>query len=227
MLAFETSGSIVMVDCGGDAIQRLLAAGGDPNHISVLILTHEHPDHIGGFPLFIEKIWLAKRSRPITVCGPGPTLDKARRLFAVFDTSGWTGVPEIEWRTVVLEEGASIWQDEHWNIAGSPGEHGVPVIGLRVEDLRGGGVVAYSADTSRSDVIARLATGADILVHEATGDFTGHTGLQDAAHVAAQASVGRLVLVHLSPDIPEEDIAEARQSFPKLELGEDGARYDF
>jgi ribonuclease Z len=227
MLALETAGSIVMVDCGGDAIQRLLAAGGDPNRISVLILTHEHPDHIGGFPLFIEKIWLANRRGPITVCGPGSTVDKARRLFEVFDTSGWKGLPEIEWRTVVLEESASIWSDEDWKITGSPGEHGVPVIGLRVEDLRGGGVVAYSADTSRSDAIARLAAGADILVHEATGDFTGHTGVQDAAHIAAQASVGRLILVHLPPDISESDLEEARQSFPQLELGEDGAGYDF
>jgi ribonuclease Z len=227
MLAVETTGSVVMIDCGGDAIQRLQAAGGDPDDIVALILTHEHPDHIGGFPLFIEKIWLAKRHRRITVCGPGGTLDKARRLFEVFDTSGWKGMPEIEWRTAPLEECASVWEDEDWRITGSPGDHGVPVIGLRIEDPRGGGVVAYSADTARSDAIARLATGADILVHEATGDFEGHTGPQDAAHIAVQASVGRLVLVHLPPEVPESDLAEARESFSNLEMGEDGGRYSF
>ena len=58
-------------------------------------------------------------------------------------------------------------------------------------------------------------------------DFKGHTSPQDAAHIAAQAGVGRLVLVHLPPETSEEDLAEARESFPELYLGEDGARYSF
>jgi len=69
MLAFSAGHSVVVVDCGGDVVQRLLAAGLDPNAISLLVLTHAHPDHVSGFPLFMEKIWLAKRRRPIPVFG--------------------------------------------------------------------------------------------------------------------------------------------------------------
>ena len=227
MLAFETTGSIVVIDCGGDVIQRLLAVGGDPDQITALIITHEHADHVGGFPLFMEKIWLAKRRRPIPVCGPGRALAQARKIFEAFDTRGWEGLPEIDWRTTALDEGASIWSDSDWHITGTPGSHGVPVTGVRVEDVRGGGIAAYSSDTCRSDAIARLAQAADILVHEATGDFPGHTTPQDAAHVAAQAGVGVLVLVHLPPEVPEADLAEARASFAELYLGEDGASYRF
>jgi ribonuclease Z len=175
----------------------------------------------------MEKIWLAQRRRPIAVCGPGPALSQARRIFAAFDTSGWEGLPEIEWHTVPLAEGELAWADQRWRITSTPGSHGVPVIAIRVEDVQEGGVVAYSADTARSDAVARLAQGADILVHEATGDFGGHTSPQDAAHVAAQAGVGRLVLVHLPPVTPEEQLAEARRSFAALEVGEDGASYPF
>ena len=227
MLAFENEGSVVLVDCGGDVIQRLLAARCDPDDIAVLVLTHEHPDHVGGFPLFMEKLWLAKRHRPIPVCGPGPALEQAKRIFEAFDTSGWEGLPEIEWHVAQLDEGAEVWSDTHWRITGAPASHGVPALALRVEDLRGGGVAVYSADTARSDAIARLADAVDILVHEATGDFKGHTSPQDAAHVALQAGVGRLVLVHLPPETPADDLAEARGSFPELYVGEDGARYRF
>jgi ribonuclease Z len=227
MLAFARPGSCVVVDCGGDVIHRLLAADLDPGQIDALILTHEHPDHVSGFPLFMEKIWLSQRRRPIPVCGPQPALAQARRVFEAFDTSGWEGVPEIQWQPVQLEEGAQVWEDEHWRITAAPGQHSVPVIGLRVEEVRGDGVVAYSADTERSDAIARLADAADILVHEATGGFKGHTSVQDAAHVAVQANVGRLVLVHLPPETSDADLVEARQSFEALELGVDGARYEF
>lgn len=227
MLAFAGDRSVVVVDCGGDVVQRLLAAGIDLDRISALVLTHEHPDHVGGFPLFMEKIWLAGRRRPVAVCGPGSALTQARRIFAAFDTSGWEGLPDIDWRTIPLAEGERVYGDDEWRITGAPGTHGVPVMAIRVEDLRGGGVAAYSADTSRSDSVARLAQGADILVHEATGDFRGHTSPQDAAHVALQAGAGRLVLVHLPPDTPAQQLAEARSSFPALEVGEDGASYDF
>lgn len=226
MLAFEAERSVVVVDCGGDVVQRLLAGGLEPDWIRALILTHEHPDHTSGFPLFMEKVWLAQRRRPIPVYGPERALAQAQRVFAAYDTSGWEGMPEIEWHAVALEEGALVLEDEVWRIHAAPGKHSVPVIGLRVE-AAGGGTVAYSADTERSDTIARLAEGVDILVHEATGDFGGHTSAEDAAHVARQADVGRLVLVHLPPEMSEDDLTDARHSFARIELGEDGARYAF
>jgi ribonuclease Z len=226
MLAFSAGHSVVVVDCGGDVVQRLLAAGLDPDGISLLVLTHAHPDHVSGFPLFMEKIWLAKRRRPIPVHGPREALDAARRAFEAFDTSGWKGLPEIEWCAVPLLEGASVWSDERWRITAAPGSHTIPSIALRVE-ARGSGVAAYSSDTARSDVVARLAESADLLVHEATGDFRGHTSPQDAAHVASQAGVGRLILVHLPPELSATDLDEARDSFARLEVGEDGAVYSF
>lgn len=227
MLAFESADSLVVVDCGGDVVHRLLSAGLDVDRIDVLVLTHEHPDHVSGFPLFMEKIWLTKRDRPIHVCGPRAALDQAKRIFSAFDTSGWKGLPEISWREVELSEGALVWDDESWKITAAPGKHSVPVIGIRVEEQETGGVAAYSADTERSDEIARLADACDILVHEAGGDFSGHSSAQDAAHIARQAGVGKLILVHLPPDTSEEDLNEARQSFEALELGRDGASYDF
>lgn len=227
MLAVHADLSTVVIDCGGDVVQRIQAAGLDLDHVSLLLITHEHADHLSGFPLFMEKLWLSGRRRPITVCGPGSALSVAKRIFDAFDTSGWEGLPEIDWRIAPLHEGAELWSNETWRITGAPGQHGVPVLAVRIEEIRGGGVIAYSADTSRSDGVARLAQAADILVHEATGDFAGHTSAQDAAHIAAQAGVGKLVLVHIPSDTPPDALAEARASFPEIEIGEDGASYAF
>lgn len=227
MLAIDNGMSTIVVDCGGDVVQRLLACGLELDRVDHLILTHEHPDHVSGFPLFMEKIWLSGRQRPVPVYGPPTAIDQARRIFEAFDTSGWSGLPEIAWHAVELEERALVLQDHHWRVTASPGRHSVPVIALRVEDAAGGGSIAYSADTERSDAVARLADAADVLVHEATGSSPGHTSIQDAAHVAKQANVGKLILVHLPPDTPEADVNEARSSFDALELGIDGAAYVF
>jgi ribonuclease Z len=226
MLAFEGR-SVVVVDCGGDVVQRLLAAGVDLDSIAALIITHEHPDHVSGFPLFMEKVWLAQRRRPIPVCGPRPALDQARRVFEAFDTTGWKGMPTIEWREVALEEGADVWSDDEWRITAAPGKHSVPVMGIRVEHQDGGGAVAYSSDTEATAAIARLARNVDILVHEGTGDFRGHTSPMGAAEIAKEAAPGKLVLVHIPPSFSEADLQAARKIFQPTELGKDGDRHSF
>ena len=111
MLAFADENSTLVVDCGGDVVQRLLAAGIDLTTIEALILTHEHIDHVGGFPLFMEKIWLAGRRTPIPVYGIEPALDQARRCFATFDTSRWKGLPDVHWISFPAEPDALVLTD--------------------------------------------------------------------------------------------------------------------
>src|SRR5690606_16896017 len=144
MLAVEGE-SVIVIDCGGDVIQRLLAAEVALERIRLLVLTHEHPDHVGGFPLFMEKLWLSGRREPIPVAGPAAALDQARRVFAAFNTSGWRGMPEIRWCEVPLEEGTEVWADDEWSVKASPGKHGVPVIGVRIADAGGRRVITYSS----------------------------------------------------------------------------------
>lgn len=226
MLAFGDAGSTLVVDCGGDVVQRLQAHRIDLASVEALVVTHEHPDHVAGFPLFMEKIWLSGRKRPIPIVGIAPALAQARRCWDAFDTSGWD-VPEMQWREVAHEEGAAVWEDDRWRVVAAPGVHSVPVIGLRVESRATGRVVAYSCDTERCDAITRLSRGADLLVHEATGGFGGHASAEDAARVAAEAGAGRLVLVHLPSDVDDAGLDEARRVFAATEYGADGARYEF
>ncbi|HKP74305.1 MAG TPA: MBL fold metallo-hydrolase [Longimicrobiaceae bacterium] len=228
MLAFESGGRTLVVDCGGDVIQRLLVSGVDLAGIEAMIVTHEHADHVGGFPLFMEKLWLSGRREPIPVHGIQPAIDQARRAWESFDTKGWKGVPEIQWRPVKHDPGAEVLRNERWRVTATPGIHPVPVVGLRVE-AAGGGVVAYSCDTSPSPQFTELARGVDILVHEAQQQPVPnvHSTYAQAAEVALHAGARRLVLVHLPPNVADGDLAEARRVFERVEFGEDGGRYDF
>lgn len=227
MLAVTNGTSTLAVDCGGDLVQRLLFAGIDLDSLSGLVITHEHADHVSGFPLFMEKIWLAGRRRPIPVYGIAPAISQARRCFETFDTSGWKDMPEIQWQEIPHEEQAEVLNDEHWRVTASPGNHAVPVIGLRIEEKRGGGVVTYSCDTEPVPEITCLAYEADILVHEANGEGSGHSSMEQAAEVATAANARRLLLIHLPPGEKHDRLRAARSIFPDTDLAEELGAYEF
>jgi ribonuclease Z len=226
MLALEGDAGVVVVDCGGDVIQRVLAHGLDPLAINALIVTHEHADHVSGLPLMMERLWLAGRRSPLPVIGIEPAVDQAIRAHDAFDTSRWTDYPGIAPRSVAHEVDVLLHEDRDWRITASPGTHAVPVVGLRCE-ANAGAVIAYSSDTAYDARIVDLARDADLLVHEASGASPVHASACEAARVAVEANAGRLVLVHLPPDFDEhgEDMRCARSAFAAVEAGFDGAKY--
>ena len=223
MLAFEAGTSFFLVDCGGDAVHRLMRAGLAPTGVEAVVLTHEHPDHISGFPLLIEKLWLLGRRAPIPVYGLDATLAVARRLFEAFDTSAWQDVPPIEWRDVSNVAGAAVFERGPFQVVASPVVHPVPTIGLRVE--AGGVSVAYSCDTEPCPAVVALAHEVDLLIHEATGHLAGvHSSAVEAADIAAAAGARRLVLVHLPPVLDAAELLDAQTRFGPTVWADEGGR---
>ena len=121
--------------------------------------------------------------------------------------------------TIVLEDGRSVAPAD---LVGSP---------------RRGRTLVYSGDTRPSLAVVEAARGADLLIHEATfgsdelerAKETGHSTAAEAARVALEAGVRRLVLTHISPrytrDAPEL-LAEARAIFPETVVARDGLTVD-
>ena len=102
---------------------------------------------------------------------------------------------------------------------------------------RPGRKVVISGDTRPSPVIGAAAAGADLLVHEATfsaeesekADLTGHSTAADAAGIARDAGVRRLVLTHISARYTREApelLAEAQAIFPASMVARDGLIVD-
>lgn len=218
MLGFSDDTRVVLVDCGGDVLHRALRAGLDINKFEAIILTHEHPDHVSGFALFVEKMWLFGRRKPIPVYGPETALAQARGNFASYNTSRWIGVPDLEWHPVPLDERVPFLQVNDLSFSSSPNEHGVPCIGIRVDNAGSGRSVCYSADTRPCDAIVRLGSGCEIMVHEAGGDNPVHTTIDQAAEIAHRAGASQLILVHLPAGLSDDDLIQARKQVPNTSL---------
>jgi ribonuclease BN (tRNA processing enzyme) len=119
-----------------------------------------------------------------------------------------------------------------------PLEHPGGSIGFRLDWP--GHSLAYVTDTTAdtgADYVNKIR-GVGLLVHEAyfTHDasdlprITGHSSLHSAAAVAAAAQVGRLVLVHINPQIEDDaafDLQAARTIHPHVELGQDELQLEF
>jgi len=219
----------LVVDCGGDALQRLQACGRPIDSVDGLIVTHAHMDHTSGFPLFMEKVWLDGRDRPLPVVGIEPALAMVDRLWTAYEPvhGDWEGLPPIDWREVSPRPGATVWDEAPWAITAAPVNHGdTPNVGLRVEHGPTGRVLAYSCDTAPSEAVVDLARGCDVLVHEANGGPSeNHSTAVEAAEAAKAADARQLLLVHLPPGDKDEVLAEARSIFPATALGEETGTY--
>lgn len=101
---------------------------------------------------------------------------------------------------------------------------GEAVAGVASSDVVGparpGRRIVLSGDTAPCDSVRAAAWQADLLVHEASfieedaerAQATGHSTARGAAEIAAEADVGMLALVHLSPRYTVRDVRSEAES---------------
>ena len=95
---------------------------------------------------------------------------------------------------------------------------------------------AYCSDTKKSLAISKNISGATVLYHEATflikdqkrANLTTHSTTKDAAEIAIDAKVQKLVVGHISSRYKtnEEHLKELKQIFSNSEVAEDGMCID-
>jgi ribonuclease BN (tRNA processing enzyme) len=213
---------VLLVDAGS-GLRRLLT---EPElvhgvrRLSVL-LTHFHIDHISGLPFLHDLERIPERE----ILGPGAavlqtsTEQLLRRLLEppFFPSPGLpAAIREVEpprMRIGDLEVELRIQR-----------RHPHPTLAVRL-----GRDLALCTDTAYDEENAGFVEGVRVLCHEAfrageTTDDPGHTSSGEAARLAAAAGVDRLVLVHVNPELRDEEelLRFARPHFPATVVGRDG-----
>jgi ribonuclease Z len=190
-------GWVVLIDCGGSPLHKLARLGIDREELEAVVLSHGHADHIYGLPMLVQGLWLGRRAAPLPIYGPGQTLDRARRLLELFDLAEREDMFEIQWKQIPLREHRAVLSLHGIEITASPVVHASEdSVALRLDNRATGRSIVYSSDTEPTPALIRLAAAANLLIHEATGESAGHSSPAQAAEVAREAGVERLVLTH-------------------------------
>ena len=214
-LALITPRQKVLIDCGANPVVSLQQAGVDINEITDIILTHMHPDHVGGLPLLLMDMWLSGRKTSLNLHGLPYTLQRIKSMMDIYEWSHWPNFFPVKFCTFPAQELAIVLNDEQLCVYSSPVNHFLPNVCLRFELKEEKISFAYSCDTEPCQAVWNLAQGVDILLHEAAGAITGHSSATQAGEVARRAGVNQLYLIHYptgqfaSGDL----ISEARSRF--------------
>lgn len=205
----------IMVDCASNPIVRLQLAGIDFQEITDIILTHFHPDHVGGLPLLLMDMWLLGRRAPLNIYGLHYTIDRAEMMMGLYSWGEWPNFFQVNFCRIPADPLAIIMDNDELSIYASPVKHFIPNIGLRFELKQESKSLAYSCDTEPCSTVFALAKNVDYLLHEASGDFIGHSSAAQAGDVARTVDAQELILIHYPTVTPSSGnlVNEAAKKF--------------
>ncbi len=208
--AVRTEKLLFLADAGPSVFGDLQRAGIDPAQIDAIFLSHGHADHILGFPQLALLQKFSPKEPPLRIYCTAAVRDVVCTVTKLTFPEAADMLPKFQW--IELAEGPRQSHDVTDDIQLTTelvfGPPYMPVLGLRLDFFDKGVSLAFSADTAPSDTVASLATGCDLLIHEASfsatlqpdvsAELIFHSDARQAGQIAARAGVKRLALVHLS-----------------------------
>jgi ribonuclease Z len=227
-MVLEGQKSSLLIDCAGSPLHKLQAVGVNLDTLDSLLVTHHHPDHIYGVPALLLGLWLYSRQKPFHIFGPPRSVAALASIMDTLEWQDWPGVMPVAFHEVEMKQDYTVIESPEFEITTTPVKHSIPAIGVKVVSRETGRAIVYSSDTEPCETLARLAQGADILIHEATGNYEGHSSAAQAGAMARRCGVGKLVLIHFTaPDDELEGLRRAaKDEFDgPVELAEDFSVY--
>lgn len=219
-------GAAYVVDCGDGVARQLVSAGVPLGTLRHVFLTHHHSDHNADFGNLLLLSWAAGLKTRVDAWGP-PPLAQMTKLFlemSAFDIN--TRIAD-EGRVPLaplvhpheLTGGGLVLQNETVQVTAALVNHPPIEKAFAYRFDTADRSIVISGDTAMSKNLIALATGADVLVHEALWMpavdrlvamvpnattlkqhiIDSHTSVEDCGRVAAAAGVKTLVLSHLLP----------------------------
>lgn len=212
-----------LFDAGTGVIRRAVAASrsGVPGlqmpKLSRVFLTHLHSDHVMGLNDVLFTPWIQGRTTPLSVYGPPGTQRLVNGILDgndedIHERLATAGGPSATgWKAEVHEiaEG-EVYRDSLVRITAFAVPHSAwkYAFGYRIDTPDRS--IVLSGDTRRTDVVAKMCHGCDVLIHEVYSDSglrtipavrqsyhrQAHTSAVELGEIATASGAKQLVLYH-------------------------------
>lgn len=223
----------LLIDCGFNAALNMQKYEYAATKVETLFITHFHHDHYMGLPALLFSRGMRSRELanrpPLQIVGPADDLAVVVELSRQFLQADRFPVvwPKVELHP--LEPGQT-YETAQFKIETVKALHPVTGFCSRYTDKTTSVVIAFSGDTNPNPALAKLARGADVLIHEASvgpttpDDKIGkdHSRAVDAARTAKEAGVKQLILIHLPARQKEASLAAAQKIFAQTVVAVEG-----
>ncbi|MBX3731990.1 MAG: ribonuclease Z [Verrucomicrobiae bacterium] len=230
---YRCGNTTILVDCGDGMSTAFKAAGIAYEAVDAVFLSHMHSDHVGGFSMFVQSLWLQQRRRPLPVyAAPRALAALAAWLEAVVLPPELIGFV-IEWRPLTGGQAVPIGEV---TVTAHPtshleslrrsleGRHPATAFEAFSFVLSGPGFrVSHTADIGDvADLQPLLVARPELLICELS-----HVELEPLCAALRAAPPGRVVFVHVArdhleaPGVTERRLQELLNPVP-FSLGRDG-----
>lgn len=214
-----------IIDCGYGTSRQLLAAGVAHNRVRYIFITHHHSDHNIEYGTLFYNAWVTGLSVRIDAYGPTGTEKMARDFFSYMKHDIDVRIEDEgrpDPRKMIFAHDikpGTVLQDDAVKVSAVLVPHPLVKEAYAYRFDAKDRSIVISGDTAYSPELAKLAKGADVLVHEVMylpgiealvkrlpnakrlreHLLVSHTVPEDVGKVAAQAGVKLLVLSHFVP----------------------------
>lgn len=230
----------ILLDCGNGST-RLLNMQQDLNNLKIFI-THLHPDHIGDLASLLQTIKVYKQYGYVkgnTELYIPDTLES--RVVNYTDDDGWgcskhETVNSLDYEyikkyakeaDIELQKTPSKINYDNLEIISKVVPHQLESYAFKVNTDNG--TIVYSGDTGLNNDLRNFARNCDLFICESTflrGQYRkedGHLYAYEAAQIASDANVKKLLLTHFWPEIDKEKyVEEAKEIFSNTEAAKEG-----
>ncbi len=224
----------ILLDAGGGAYVRFGQAGAKFSDLSMILVSHLHPDHVSDLP---GVLWSGRMTRNDSLPVVGPSGDEAAPSFSAFldrlfdprngsfevlgSVMPGSNGPGVKLQPNVIDvtrpEPVTVFDRDGIKVSALGIPHGnLPTLAYRVETQ--GKIVVFSSDQNgTSSRFADFARGANLLIlHLAIGVGANNPNQALPAVVgqmAQSAKPGRLILSHIANFDLDAAVAEVKRNY--------------